>query len=110
MAIKCQTSDGGRVLDVRWETCGRVAELIVRNHKRRRQQNSGDVQVQLKVVTPITAANMAFDVHAMAPMDPNKVHQHNKLIAHTVSIWIWGEKSQISEMWSRGQNRILKVS
>lgn len=75
MALKCL--DNGQVLDVRWDTCRRVAELIVQKYRqrqrRRRQQSFSDggnmTAVHLKVVTPITAPSM----------DPNQVPTHNPL-------------------------------
>lgn len=79
-----RTGDGGQVLDVRWDTCRRVAELIVRNHQRCRQLGSSDgTVVQLKIVTPITAvaATMTSDSHgtsSSAAIDPNKVRYSNK--------------------------------
>lgn len=73
VALKCSGDGGSRVLDVRWETCRRVAELVVHQHQRRRQRSSGEVAVvQLKIVTPITAAT-ASDGHTIMAMDPNKV-------------------------------------
>ncbi|KAF0756674.1 Rhophilin-2-A, partial [Aphis craccivora] len=72
VALKlCSGDGGGRAMDVRWETCRRVAELIVYHHQRRLRPSSGDgaVVVQLKVVTPITAAT-ASDIYPT--MDPNK--------------------------------------
>jgi hypothetical protein len=73
VALKLSSGDGGgRAMDVRWETCRRVAELIVHQHQRLRRASSGDgaVVVQLKVVTPITAA-VAYDSYP--PAEPNKV-------------------------------------
>jgi len=76
VALKCTGGDGGggsRVLDVRWDTCRRVAELVVHNHRRRRAHGSaggGGGGVQLKIVTPIVAAS---DGHAIATTDPTKV-------------------------------------
>uniref|UniRef100_A0A2S2Q0G0 BRO1 domain-containing protein n=2 Tax=Sipha flava TaxID=143950 RepID=A0A2S2Q0G0_9HEMI len=79
--LKCTGNGVDRVLDVRWDTCRRVAELIV-NNQRRRHYGSGDsggVSVQLKVVTPITAA-VASDGHATksTSMDPNKMYPRRK--------------------------------
>lgn len=72
VALKC-TGDGGgsRVLDVRWDTCRRVAELVVHNHQRRRAQGSAGGGVQLKIVTPITA--VMSDGHVTTAMDTTKV-------------------------------------
>ncbi|XP_025196834.1 uncharacterized protein LOC112595750 [Melanaphis sacchari] len=75
VALKlCSSDGGGKAVDVRWETCRRVAELIVHHHQRRRKSSSGDgaVVVQLKVVTPITAAT-ASDIYSVA--DPNKIYK-----------------------------------
>lgn len=90
VALKLSFGDGGgRAMDVRWETCRRVAELIVHQHQRRRRASSGDgaVVVQLKVVTPITAASDSYP-----PAEPNKVGSLTSLSrylpAHIVYIFI----------------------
>lgn len=73
VALKLYAGDsgGGRVMDVRWETCRRVAELIVHHHQRRWKPSSGEgTAIQLKVVTPITSM-AASDGYQTA--DPNKV-------------------------------------
>jgi len=75
VALKLCAGDGsGRALDVRWETCRRVAELIVNHHhhhQRRRKPSSGDgAVVHLKIITPITPV-AASDGYPS--MDPNKV-------------------------------------
>lgn len=76
VALKCTGNVVDRVLDVRWDTCRRVADLIVNNQRRRHHGSgdSGDVSVQLKVVTPITAVT-GSDSHTTKSlaMDPNKV-------------------------------------
>jgi len=73
VALKLCAGDGGggREMDVRWETCRRVAEFIVHHHQRRRKSSSGEgAVIQLKVVTPITAAAASDGYQAV---DPNKV-------------------------------------
>lgn len=68
VALKCAGDAGSRVVDVRWDTCRRVAELVVLQQQRRRHHQcpGGGVVAQLKVVTPITA-------DGYATMDPSKV-------------------------------------
>jgi len=71
VALKLCAGDGGggRAMDVRWETCRRVAEFIIHHHQRRRKPSSREgAVIQLKVVTPITAS-AASDGN----VDPNKV-------------------------------------
>lgn len=88
VALKRTGDNGSVALDVRWDTCRRVAELIVQQYQRRRQQSSIDgcsLAVQLKVVTPIAA--MASDVQSAGSttaMDPNKV------LRVSAYRWWWG--------------------
>jgi len=71
-------SGGGRVIDVRWETCRRVAELIVHHHQRRRKPSSGEgAVIQLKVVTPIISMAASDGFQAA---DPNKVSTYIRLL------------------------------
>lgn len=73
VALKLCAGDGsgGRAMDVRWETCRRVAEFIVHHHQRRRKSSSGEgAVIQLKVVTPITTAAASDGYQTV---DPNKV-------------------------------------
>lgn len=77
VALRRAGDGGGRVLDVRWETCRRVAELVVHDYmRRRRRQGSGTdgAAVQLKVVTPVVAASDGYASTMTAVMDPNKVN------------------------------------
>jgi len=86
VALKLSSGDGGgRAMDVRWETCRRVAELIVHHHQRRLRPSSGDgpVVVQLKVVTPITAATAS---DSYPTMDPNKV---SNLGTYTYTLYVY---------------------
>lgn len=77
VALRRAGDGGGRVLDVRWETCRRVAELVVQDYmRRRRRQGSGTdgAAVQLKVVTPVVGASDGYASTMTAVMDPNKVN------------------------------------
>lgn len=93
VSLKCTRNGADRVVDVRWDTCRRVAELIV-NNQRRRHHGSGDsggVSVQLKVVTPITAM-VASDGHTIKSiaMDPNKVRlEVKKRVSLSFFFFLW---------------------
>lgn len=92
-------SGGGRVLDVRWETCRRVAELIVHHHQRRRKPSSGEgAVIQLKVVTPITSTD-ASDGYQAA--DPNKVSTYTFI----VYFCMWSSCVLTQKVWLRRKSR-----
>lgn len=78
IVVALKFSGDNLVMDVRWETCRRVAELVVHGCQRRRRLGSGvdGVAVQLRVVTPITSDGYAATMAAAAGVtDPAKVRK-----------------------------------
>lgn len=82
MALKfAKTTGNSAVLDVRWETCARIAELL-HGRLRRQQTCSGRVGggegipavAALQVVTPVTAALLQGDTYRRSAKD---YHHHS---------------------------------